>query len=202
MVKRIFDVIFSLLGLIILLPLHLVISILIKLDSYGPVLYVQGRVGLHNSDFQIYKYRTMFVDSDKQGLLTLGEDESRVTKIGFYLRKYKIDEFPQLINVLNGTMSFVGPRPEIRRYVNYYSKDDMEILKIKPGITGYASLKYINETEILEKAENPEKFYIEEIMPDKIRINKIYINNNNIFIDLKIIVETIYKMLSQIMFRI
>jgi len=144
----------------------------------------------------------MFIDSDKQGLLTLGEDESRVTKIGFYLRKYKIDEFPQLINVLNGTMSFVGPRPEIRRYVNYYSKDDMEILKIKPGITGYASLKYINETEILEKAENPEKFYIEEIMPDKIRINKIYINNNNIFIDLKIIVETIYKMLSQIMFRI
>jgi lipopolysaccharide/colanic/teichoic acid biosynthesis glycosyltransferase len=140
----------------------------------------------------------MFIDSDKSGLLTLGEEESRVTKIGYYLRKYKIDEFPQLINVLIGNMSFVGPRPEIRKYVNYYLKDDMEILNIKPGITGYASLKYINETEILEKVENPEKLYIEKIMPDKIRINKIYMNTNNILIDFKIIIKTIYKILSQI----
>ena len=200
MVKRIFDVIFSFLGLICLFPLHLVVSILIKLDSQGPILFVQERVGQFNTDFKIYKYRTMFIDSDKLGLLTLGEEESRVTKIGFYLRKYKIDEFPQLINVLIGNMSFVGPRPEIRKYVNYYSKDDMEILTIKPGVTGYASIKYINETEILEKAENPEKVYIEEIMPDKIRINKIYINDHNIFIDFKIIIKTIHKMLTQIIF--
>ena len=139
----------------------------------------------------------MFVDSDKLGLLTLGENESRVTKIGFYLRKYKIDEFPQLINVFIGNMSFVGPRPEIRKYVNYYSNEDMEILNVKPGVTGYASIKYINETEILENSENPEKFYIEKVMPDKIRINKIYINHNNIFIDFGIIIKTIYKLLSQ-----
>lgn len=194
MLKRIFDVIFSFLGLILLLPLHVVISILIKLDSHGPVLFVQDRVGQFNSKFKIYKYRTMFADSDKLGLLTLGEDESRVTKIGFYLRKYKIDEFPQLINVLIGNMSFVGPRPEIRKYVNYYSNDDKEILKIKPGITGFASIKYINETEILEKAEDPEKVYIEEIMPDKIKLNKIYIKKNNILIDLHIIMKTLLKL--------
>lgn len=200
MLKRVFDVIFSSLGLIVLFPLHVLVYFLIKLDSKGPVLFVQNRVGRYNTDFKIYKYRTMFVDSDKRGLLTLGEDESRITKIGYYLRKYKIDEFPQLINVLIGNMSFVGPRPEIRKYVNYYSKSDMEILKIKPGITGFASLKYMNETEILEKAQDPEKKYIDEIMPDKIRINKIYINNNNIFIDFKIIIRTIYKMFSQFIF--
>ncbi|MBT8394333.1 MAG: sugar transferase [Bacteroidia bacterium] len=197
MLKRIFDVTFSFLGLIILLPLHLIISVLIKLDSPGPVLYVQDRVGLHNSDFKIYKYRSMFVDSDKLGLITLGEDESRITKIGFYLRKYKIDEFPQLINVLIGNMSFVGPRPEIRKYVNYYSKDDMEILKIKPGVTGYASIKYINETEILEQSVDPEKVYIEEIMPDKIKLNKIYIKKSNLFIDFVLIVRTLFRMVSR-----
>lgn len=198
MLKRIFDVIFSSLGLVLLLPLHLLLSILIKLDSKGPVLYVQDRVGLLNSDFKIYKYRTMYMDSDKISLLTLGEDDARVTKIGYYLRKYKIDEFPQLLNVLIGNMSFVGPRPEIRKYVNYYSKEEMQILKIKPGITGYASIKYINETEILEQSEDPEKVYIEEIMPDKIKLNKVYISNNNILIDFIIIIKTLFKMVSQI----
>jgi len=196
MLKRIFDVFFSFLGLILLLPLHIVICILIKLDSHGPVLYVQDRVGQFNSDFKIYKYRTMFIDSDKLGLLTLGENETRVTKIGFFLRKYKIDEFPQLINVLIGNMSFVGPRPEIRKYVNYYSNDDMEILKIKPGITGFASIKYINEPEILKKSEDPEKEYIEEIMPDKIKLNKIYIKKNSILIDLYIIIRTLLKLVT------
>ncbi len=198
MLKRIFDIIFSSLGLILLFPLHLVILILIKLDSTGPILYVQNRVGLHNSDFKIYKYRTMFLNSDKLGLLTLGEDELRVTKIGYYLRKYKIDEFPQLMNVLIGNMSFVGPRPEIRKYVNFYSKDDMQILNIKPGVTGYASIKYINETEILEQSNDPEKVYINEIMPDKIKLNKIYINKNNIIIDTIIIIRTLYNMARQL----
>lgn len=194
MLKRIFDIFFSSLGLILLLPLHILISILIKLDSKGPVLYMQDRVGLFNLDFKIYKYRTMYLDSDKLGLLTLGDDDSRVTKIGFYLRKYKIDELPQLMNVLIGNMSFVGPRPEIRKYVNYYSKEDMQILNIKPGVTGYASIKYINETEILEQSKNPEKVYIEEIMPDKIKLNKKYIKRNNIIIDFVIIIKTLFKM--------
>lgn len=198
MLKRIFDVIFSTLGLIILFPLHLLVSILIKLDSKGSVLFVQNRVGQFNSEFKIYKYRTMFLDSEKRGLLTLGEDESRITKIGYYLRKYKVDEFPQLINVLIGNMSLVGPRPEIRKYVNYYSEDDMNILKIKPGVTGFASLKYINETEILEKAENPEKTYIEQIMPDKLKLNKSYIKKNNLFIDIKIILKTLLKLVSSL----
>ena len=198
MLKRIFDIIFSSLGLILLSPLHILIAILIKLDSKGPVLYVQDRVGLLNSDFKIYKYRTMYLESDKLGLLTLGEEDSRVTKIGFYLRKYKIDELPQLMNVLIGNMSFVGPRPEIRKYVNYYSKEDMQILNIKPGVTGYASIKYINETEILEKAENPEKIYIKEIMPDKIKLNKVYISKNNIIIDFIIIIKTLFKMISRL----
>lgn len=197
MAKRFFDVILSILGLVILFPPHLVISILIKLDSQGPVLFVQDRVGLHNSDFKIYKYRTMFSDSDKLSNLTIGEGDSRVTKIGYYLRKYKIDEFPQLINVLIGNMSLVGPRPEIRKYVNYYSKEDMEILNIKPGITCNASLKYVNETEILEQSKNPEKFYIEEILPDKIKINKVYMNNSNIFVDFKILFKTFYQLLSK-----
>ena len=198
MLKRIFDVIFSTLGLILLSPFHILIAILIKLDSNGPVLYVQDRVGLLNSNFKIYKYRTMYVESDKLGLLTLGEEDSRVTKIGLYLRKYKIDELPQLMNVLIGNMSFVGPRPEIRKYVNYYSKEDMQILKIKPGVTGYASIKYINETEILEQSSDPEKVYIEEIMPDKIKLNKVYISKNNIIIDFIIIIKTLSKMVSRL----
>ena len=198
MLKRIFDIIFSSLGLILLSPLHILIAILIKLDSKGPVQYVQDRVGQFNSNFKIYKYRTMYVESDKLGLLTLGEEDARVTKIGFYLRKYKIDELPQLMNVLIGNMSFVGPRPEIRKYVNYYSKEDMQILKIKPGVTGYASIKYINETEILEQSSDPEKVYIEEIMPDKIKLNKAYINKNTIIIDFIIIIKTLSKMVSRL----
>jgi len=198
MLKRIFDIFFSLLGLILLLPLHVLLSILIKIDSNGPVFFVQDRVGLFNLDFKIYKYRTMYEESDKNGLLTLGDDDWRVTNIGFYLRKYKIDELPQLINVLIGNMSFVGPRPEIRKYVNYYSNDDMQILNVKPGITGYASIKYINETEILEQSEDPEKIYIEEIMPDKIKLNKMYIKKNNILIDLFIISKTLFKMISRL----
>lgn len=197
MIKRIFDITFSILGLLVISPALILIAIIIKIDSQGPILYIQDRVGIFNTDFKIYKFRTMYIESDKLGDLTLGDEDARVTKVGYYLRKYKLDELPQLINVLIGNMSFVGPRPEIRKYVNYYSQEDMEILNIKPGITGYASMKYVNEAEILENSENPEKVYIEEIMPDKIKINKLYIKNNNIFIDFKIIIKTIYKMVLQ-----
>jgi lipopolysaccharide/colanic/teichoic acid biosynthesis glycosyltransferase len=136
----------------------------------------------------------MFIDSDKKGLLTIGDRDPRVTKVGYYLRKYKFDEFPQLVNVLIGNMSFVGPRPEVRHYVNLYTLDDLIILSVKPGITDYASIMFRDEVEILKEAENPEKLYIETIMPKKIALNKKYVENNNIILDSKIIVKTLLTM--------
>lgn len=197
MLKRSFDVVFAAIGLIILFPVLLLIAILIKIDSKGPVLFIQGRVGKNNTDFNIYKFRTMRILSEKEGLLTLGNNDSRVTKIGYFLRRYKIDEFPQLINILKGDMSFVGPRPELRYYVNFYSENDMNIFCVRPGITGLASLKYRNEVELLKAAENPEEFYINTIIPDKLRYNKMYIEKRNFFFDLRIIIKSfaivIYK---------
>lgn len=190
MIKRLFDIIFSVFGLILLLPILIIISIWIKIDSKGPVFFRQKRVGQFNSDFRIFKFRTMRLNSDKLGLLTVGDRDPRVTRIGYYLRKYKLDEFPQLINVLIGNMSFVGPRPEVRKYVNHYSEDDMQILNLKPGITDYASIEYRDEVELLKKAEDPERTYIEEIMPEKIKLNKMYIKNYSIFTDIKIIIKT------------
>ena len=190
MIKRLFDIIFSVFGLILLLPILIIISIWIKIDSNGPVFFRQKRVGQFNSDFRIFKFRTMRLNSDKLGLLTVGDRDPRVTRIGYYLRKYKLDEFPQLINVLIGNMSFVGPRPEVRKYVNHYSEDDMQILNLKPGITDYASIEYRDEVELLKKAEDPERTYIEEIMPEKIKLNKMYIKNYSIFTDIKIIIKT------------
>ena len=145
MLKRLFDIVFSLIGLIILLPLLLVIALILKLESKGPVFYNQLRVGKENLDFKIFKFRTMFIGSDKKGLLTVGDRDPRVTNTGFFLRKYKLDELPQLINVFLGSMSFVGPRPEVRHYVNYYSAEDMLVLSVKPGITDYASIAFRDE---------------------------------------------------------
>jgi len=193
MIKRIFDFIFASIGLIILAPLLLVLAILIKLDSKGSVLFIQERVGQHNVDFNIYKFRTMYVKSQKKGLLTIGDNDARVTRIGYYLRKYKIDEFPQLINIIKGDMSFVGPRPELRYYVNFYKPEDLVIFKLKPGITGLASLQYRNEVELLKKADNPEAFFINTIIPDKLRYNKMYLKHNNFLLDLKLIFITLYK---------
>ena len=193
MLKRSFDVVFSILGLITLSPILLVISLLIKLDSKGPILFMQGRVGKDNVDFDIYKFRTMRVQSDKKGLLTLGNDDARITKIGYFLRRYKIDEFPQLINIIKGDMSFVGPRPELRYYVNFYNENDMSIFKVRPGITGLASLKYRNEVELLKAAKDPEKFFIETIIPDKLQFNRVYIKKQSFFFDLKLIGLTIIK---------
>lgn len=197
MSKRLFDIIFSIIGLTLLFPLLLIIAILIKLDSRGPIFFIQGRVGKNNTDFNIYKFRTMRVESDKKGLLTLGNNDSRITKIGYILRRYKIDEFPQLINILKGEMSFVGPRPELRYYVNYYNEDDMRIFQVRPGITGLASLKYRNEVELLKAAKNPEEFFIKTIIPDKLKFNKEYIKRRNLLFDLKLICLTIIKVITK-----
>ena len=189
MLKRIFDIIFSILGLIILSPVLLIIAIIIKSDSKGPVIYKQLRVGKNGIDFNVLKFRTMKTDSDKEGLLTVGGRDSRITGSGYFIRKYKLDEFPQLLNVLKGEMSFVGPRPEVRKYVLLYNEEQRKVLEVRPGITDIASITYRNENELLEKADDPEKFYIEEIMPDKIRLNLEYLKDRSFLNDIKIILK-------------
>ena len=196
MVKRLFDLFFSIIGLILLFPLFIIISIWIKFDSKGPVFYKQNRVGKNFIDFKLIKFRTMKINSDKAGLLTIGKD-SRITRLGFLLRRYKLDELPQLFNVFEGKMSLVGPRPEVRKFVELYNKEQRCILSIKPGITDFASLKFRNENDILAKSDLPEQFYIKEIMPVKLNINLNYIRNNNIFIDIKIIILTLFKILKK-----
>ncbi|MBU3822273.1 sugar transferase [Flavobacteriaceae bacterium XHP0103] len=191
MIKRSFDVVFSLLGLLILSPILLLISILIKLGSKGPVLFIQKRVGKNNKDFNIYKFRTMYLASEDKGLLTLGNHDTRITKVGYYLRLYKIDEFPQLVNILIGDMSFVGPRPELRHYVSFYKKEDYDVFSVRPGITGLASLKYRNEVELLKSADDPETYFINTIIPDKIKYNKEYIKNQSFWLDIKLIFMTL-----------
>lgn len=197
MLKRSFDVIFSVIGLCTLSPFLIIIALLIKLDSKGPILFIQGRVGKNNIDFNIFKFRTMRVQSQNKGLLTLGNKDSRITKVGYFLRRYKIDEFPQLINILKGDMSFVGPRPELRYYVNFYNEDDIRIFSVRPGITGLASLKYRNEVELLKAADDPEDFFINTIIPDKLKFNKEYIRKRNFFFDLKLICITVIKVISK-----
>jgi len=190
--KRLFDFIFSFLGLLIIAPLLLLIGIGIKIDSKGSVFYRQIRVGKNNKDFKIYKFRTMQIGADKLGLLTIGNNDSRITKFGYYLRKYKIDEWPQLINVLLGNMSFVGPRPEVREYVNYYNTDQKQVLNYKPGITDLASIAYKNESAILAKQQNPKVYYLKEILPKKIEINLAYIKQRSLLKDIKVIFKTIF----------
>jgi lipopolysaccharide/colanic/teichoic acid biosynthesis glycosyltransferase len=192
LIKRLFDIIFSFLGLLLLLPLILLISIIISIETKGGIFFRQIRVGLNNQDFYLLKFRTMYTGSDKKGLLTVGNNDVRITLAGSILRKYKIDELPQLINVLKGDMSFVGPRPEVRRYVELYNEEQKKVLCVKPGITDYASIKYRNENELLKTSLNPEKLYLDKIMPQKLSLNLEYINNNSILSDLKIIVKTIY----------
>jgi len=196
MIKRCFDIIFSIIGIILLFPILILIAIIIKINSNGSILYKQNRVGKNNCDFYIFKFRTMLINADKLGLLTVGDRDPRVTSVGYFLRKYKLDEFPQLFNVLIGNMSFVGPRPEVRTYVNYYSDSDLEILELKPGITDYASIYFRNEAELLKASPNSEKTYLEDIMPEKIRLNKIYLNKNNILIDTQIIFKTLLSIIT------
>lgn len=195
--KRIFDILMSLIGLVMLSPVFLFLAIWIKLDSKGPVFYKQIRVGKNGIDFELFKFRSMKVDSDKKGLLTIGGRDPRVTKSGYFIRKYKLDEFPQLLNVMNGSMSLVGPRPEVRKYVDLYSQEQLKVLSVQPGITDYASIKYRNENDILAKSNNPEKVYIEEIMPEKLQLNQQYINQVSIFTDVKLILLTIKTIITK-----
>ncbi|GAA4232317.1 sugar transferase [Postechiella marina] len=193
--KRLFDFSLALLGLIITAPILILIAVIIKIDSAGPVLFIQNRVGKSNKDFNIFKFRTMHTKSQDKGLLTIGNRDSRVTSVGYFLRRYKIDEFPQLLNVLIGDMSFVGPRPELRYYVNFYKEDDFVIFKVRPGITGLASLEYRNEVELLKKADKPEEFYINTIIPDKLAYNKTYIKKKSFIFDLKLIFKTVIRVI-------
>lgn len=193
MLKRIFDIFFSFIGLIVLFIPFLLIAFLISIDSKGGVFYKQTRVGKDGIDFKLFKFRSMRTDADKSGLLTVGGTDSRITRIGYTVRKYKIDELPQLINVLMGEMSLVGPRPEVRRYVDMYTPRQRQVLSLKPGITDYASIEYSNENELLGNTENPEDVYINEIMPAKLNLNLKYIAEQGILTDLKIIVNTIKK---------
>ena len=194
MLKRIFDIISSLFGLILLSPFMIIIAILIKLDSKGPVFFKQVRVTKNGKEFKIFKYRTMRVGSDKYSQITVGKD-SRITKVGDFLRKYKLDEIPQLINVLIGDMSLVGPRPEVPKYVALYTEEQREILKVRAGITDYASIEFSNENDILANESDPEKAYIEKIMPRKIELNKKYLSEISVMTDIKIILLTIKKIL-------
>lgn len=191
MSKRIFDFIFSFISLLFFSPILLLISIIIKISSTGSVFYRQTRVGRNNVDFKIFKFRTMHVNADKKGLLTIGGKDPRVTTIGFYLRKYKLDELPQLINVIKGEMSFVGPRPEVRQYVNLYSDSHKEVLNVKPGITDLASIEFRNENEILLEQKDPYQYYIDYIMPKKLEINLKYIAQSSLIKDLVIIIRTL-----------
>ncbi len=193
MLKRLFDFSVSLIFLILLSPIFLVIAVWIKFDSKGSVFFQQQRVGKNNVNFSIFKFRTMFADADKKSLLTVGNRDVRITNAGYYLRKYKLDELPQLINVLVGNMSLVGPRPEVRKYISLYNNEQQKVLTIKPGITDYASLAYANENEILSLSEDPEKKYIEEIMPAKLQLNLKYMEERNFITDLNIIFKTVFS---------
>jgi len=192
---RFFDILFSLFGLIILAPFFIIISLLIICTSRGNVFYFQTRVGKQNKDFTLYKFRTMRTDADKKCLLTVGEKDTRITGIGYLLRKYKIDELPQLWNVLKGDMSLVGPRPEVRKYVELYNNDQKRVLEVRPGITDYASIEYVNENQLLAQSDNPEKQYIEIIMPEKLKINLRYIENRSLKNYFKILLLTMKRIL-------
>ena len=195
MLIRLLDIVLSLLGLLFLLPIMVILAVWIKFDSQGSIFFRQIRVGKDGRDFRIYKFRTMIVNAEKMGIITIGERDPRITNSGYFLRKYKLDELPQLINVLKGEMSFVGPRPEVRKYVEMYNQEQLKILTVKPGITDYASIEYINEDEILGKSLDPERTYIEEIMPQKIKYNMKYINNKTMIEYFKIIFLTIIKII-------
>ena len=197
MLKRGFDVISSLIGIILLFPVLFILWICIQLESSGGGFYRQVRVGKDGIDFRLWKFRTMQTGADKKGLLTIGGRDSRVTQIGYYLRKYKLDELPQLINVLVGDMSIVGPRPEVQKYVDLYTPDQRKVLSVKPGITDYASIAYSNENELLAQSGNPEKTYIDEVLPAKLELNQKYLNEQGLFTDLKIIFHTIGKIVSK-----
>lgn len=191
--KRLFDLFFSFFSILILLIPGLLLSLIIVLESRGGAFYKQVRVGLNEKPFKLLKFRTMFDGSDNKGLLTVGSADSRVTGFGRFLRKSKMDELPQMINILAGHMSFVGPRPEVPKYVAMYSDEQKKVLSVRPGLTDYASLEYINESDLLAQQSDPEMFYIETVMPAKLSLNLKYIKEMGCATDLKIIFRTLFK---------
>ena len=195
--KRFFDVVASGFGLIVLSTLFLVLAMWIKCDSKGPVFYRQVRVGRGNKDFRIFKFRSMRVGADKGSLVTIGGHDPRVTRSGYFIRKFKFDELPQLINVLVGDMSLVGPRPEVRHYVDYWTPEQMHVLDVRPGITDPASIKFRNENELLEQAEDPEKYYIEVIMQEKIKLYLEYVEKHSFLYDFGLILKTFKVIVSE-----
>lgn len=192
---RFFDILFSLLGLLLLFPVFLLLYLAICLESKGSGFYKQLRVGRGSRDFYVYKFRSMRVGADKKGLITVGGRDPRITRIGYFIRKYKLDELPQLFNVLKGDMSLVGPRPEVRKYVALYTDEQQKVLSVRPGITDYASIEYVDENLILGKADEPDKVYVELIMPNKIKYNMKYINNRNVKEYFKIIFLTFWSII-------
>lgn len=193
--KRAFDFLFSLFILVLFFPIGFVISILILFSSPGGIFYMQERIGRQGFPFKLYKFRSMRIDADQSGKLTVGMKDPRITRVGIFIRKYKLDEFPQFINVLRGEMSIVGPRPEVREFVALYTDTQKKVLEVKPGITDYASIEYFNENELLAASDDPKKTYIEDIMPDKLKINQKYLANPTLSHDLKIIFKTILRVL-------
>jgi len=195
--KRIFDILASGFGLLVLSPVFLIMAIWIKLDSNGPVFYRQVRVGRHNKDFRIFKFRSMRVGSDKGSLVTIGGRDPRITRSGYFIRKFKLDELPQLINVFVGDMSLVGPRPEVRHYVDFWTEEQMHVLDVRPGITDPASIKFRNENELLETAEDPEKYHIEVIMQEKIKLYLEYVEKTSFWYDIKLIFKTFWVIITE-----
>ncbi len=189
--KRLMDIIASGVGLIILAPFFLLFSIVIKIDSRGPVFYLQKRVGKGGRLFKLFKFRTMRRGADKLAPITVGKRDARITRIGNVLRKFKLDELPQLINVFKGEMSLVGPRPELKKFVDLYNEQQQKVIGIKPGITDYASIQFRNENDLLEGKDDPVDFYIKEIMPLKLSLNLKYIDERSLWLDLKIITRTL-----------
>ena len=191
--KRIFDIIVSSFILVCFLPFGILFSVLILFESRGGVFYRQVRIGKNNIPFKLFKFRSMNLNADKRGKLTVGKRDSRITRVGYFLRKYKLDEFPQFINVLIGHMSIVGPRPEVKEYVDLYNEEQLKVLNVKPGITDYASIEYFEENELLGRSENPQETYINEVMPAKLELNKKYLVNPTISHDLLIMWKTFLK---------
>ncbi len=194
--KRLFDIGASLIALMLLSPLFLVLSIWILLDDGAPLFFTQIRVGKDQVPFKLYKFRSMYKDAESRGQLTVGESDPRVTNSGLFIRKYKLDEFAQLINVLKGEMSIVGPRPEVPKYVAFYTKEQLKVLSVRPGLTDTSSIYYINEDEILGKADNPEKAYIEDILPKKLGLQLEYVEQQSFTGDVRLILKTLGKIFS------
>lgn len=195
--KRAFDILASGIGLLGLSPIFLLIAIGVKVDSSGPVFYRQVRVGRHNRDFRIFKFRTMRVGADKGSLVTIGGRDPRVTRAGYWLRKLKLDELPQLINVFIGDMSLVGPRPEVRHFVDYWTAEQIHVLDVRPGITDPASIKYRNENELMAQADDPEKYYIEVITQEKIKLYMEYVKKHSFWYDIELIFKTFWVIVSE-----